>query len=419
MSARRPRLKSRNGCQNCKRRRKKCDESRPVCGDCARLQLNCHWELRQISTSKQALDLLGHIRVLSHVPRLRVAAKDFDCVDYFYSRLLPSFTTCQPAIAWGGILSCLIYNNVAFRKIVAAIGSQHRTESDVAYYHALTFWRMEVSTYALDQAPIMVVGCLLFIILESLRGSKANLTLHLRNAVRIVNTTMPKPALIAQIRPFLGILQGFCTSAWLYTQSGTGDKNLKAMMDVQFRGTIDQLLQGEEDDQLEVNWLIMQVMKTRVDATMRRCRGETADDLPRIFEELKRRANRVRDRVADASSMELRATYVRSLVLVAKLGGRDSKEFGLAVDAIEQLILPMGREKQRNSFSLGLDLINTLEVIITGTVDPETKSRALALLSVCPEREGLWQARSVQQVLCSEVEEDKVERKLHEGVAID
>ncbi|PTB41916.1 hypothetical protein M441DRAFT_139346 [Trichoderma asperellum CBS 433.97] len=39
----RPRLglKSRTGCRQCKRRRVKCDERSPICGDCSRLQLDC------------------------------------------------------------------------------------------------------------------------------------------------------------------------------------------------------------------------------------------------------------------------------------------------------------------------------------------------------------------------------------------
>lgn len=35
--------KSRNGCMKCKSRRVKCDEKRPVCGNCSRLQMGCAW----------------------------------------------------------------------------------------------------------------------------------------------------------------------------------------------------------------------------------------------------------------------------------------------------------------------------------------------------------------------------------------
>ncbi|KAK7215878.1 hypothetical protein V2G26_003881 [Clonostachys chloroleuca] len=41
---RRPHKKSRNGCQQCKRRRIKCDESKPICGTCSHLSQRCNYD---------------------------------------------------------------------------------------------------------------------------------------------------------------------------------------------------------------------------------------------------------------------------------------------------------------------------------------------------------------------------------------
>lgn len=38
------RLRSAEGCLTCKRRRKKCDENKPRCGACKRLELRCLWK---------------------------------------------------------------------------------------------------------------------------------------------------------------------------------------------------------------------------------------------------------------------------------------------------------------------------------------------------------------------------------------
>lgn len=35
--------RSRMGCLTCRRRKKRCDENRPLCGECKRLRLNCSW----------------------------------------------------------------------------------------------------------------------------------------------------------------------------------------------------------------------------------------------------------------------------------------------------------------------------------------------------------------------------------------
>lgn len=38
-----PRLRTKTGCNTCRERRKKCDEIRPICGACDRLQIQCTW----------------------------------------------------------------------------------------------------------------------------------------------------------------------------------------------------------------------------------------------------------------------------------------------------------------------------------------------------------------------------------------
>lgn len=42
-SMKRTRVKTKTGCSTCRSRRKKCDESKPVCGACVRLKLHCDW----------------------------------------------------------------------------------------------------------------------------------------------------------------------------------------------------------------------------------------------------------------------------------------------------------------------------------------------------------------------------------------
>ncbi|KAK4195237.1 putative transcriptional regulatory protein [Triangularia verruculosa] len=47
---RRPHRKSRNGCQSCKQRRKKCDERKPRCSRCIDRDLSCQYQLHQQQT---------------------------------------------------------------------------------------------------------------------------------------------------------------------------------------------------------------------------------------------------------------------------------------------------------------------------------------------------------------------------------
>lgn len=57
------RLRSLTGCATCKRRRKKCDEKKPICSACARLELRCWYEQKPAAhnvSANRAVPLLGH-----------------------------------------------------------------------------------------------------------------------------------------------------------------------------------------------------------------------------------------------------------------------------------------------------------------------------------------------------------------------
>lgn len=49
---RRLQLRSRSGCSRCRERRRKCDERRPICGECLRLGFKCHWQVSISRTGK-------------------------------------------------------------------------------------------------------------------------------------------------------------------------------------------------------------------------------------------------------------------------------------------------------------------------------------------------------------------------------
>ncbi|RSL84905.1 hypothetical protein CEP51_003627 [Fusarium floridanum] len=51
---RRSHKKSRNGCRNCKQRRVKCDENKPVCGNCSRCSIPCDFDVANASASLPA-----------------------------------------------------------------------------------------------------------------------------------------------------------------------------------------------------------------------------------------------------------------------------------------------------------------------------------------------------------------------------
>lgn len=66
MALLRPRMKGRTGCMQCRRRRKKCCERRPICGQCERIGLSCSFSNPTCRTTARTTlsdtDLLDHKR---------------------------------------------------------------------------------------------------------------------------------------------------------------------------------------------------------------------------------------------------------------------------------------------------------------------------------------------------------------------
>lgn len=75
----RPRLRSRLGCKTCLKRRKKCDEIKPVCGTCRRLNIRCFWTSEEQAKTKVAsVKHLAFTLGLKQVSRAPVLHKGLD-----------------------------------------------------------------------------------------------------------------------------------------------------------------------------------------------------------------------------------------------------------------------------------------------------------------------------------------------------
>jgi len=82
------RLRTLSGCLTCRRRRKKCDETRPQCGLCERLELSCVWKSNDGTARHECM-------LPKHQYRLLVHGKDFQpeltarCSSWIASTLSP------------------------------------------------------------------------------------------------------------------------------------------------------------------------------------------------------------------------------------------------------------------------------------------------------------------------------------------
>ncbi|KAI8827653.1 hypothetical protein BJ741DRAFT_629182 [Chytriomyces cf. hyalinus JEL632] len=80
----RPRVKP---CEGCKRRRKRCDAVRPVCGTCAKLRVSCEWTPEHSSGLVSTIAAHGE-----YFP-------DTVCLILFFSHF-PAFGSLYPFLTW-------------------------------------------------------------------------------------------------------------------------------------------------------------------------------------------------------------------------------------------------------------------------------------------------------------------------------
>lgn len=83
--------KSRNGCLNCKIRRKKCDCSRPVCKDCLRFNKNCVWADYKTMTLDEVRQLKQQVREQESTRKMRKRKSRPDSEAEGDKRAKPSF----------------------------------------------------------------------------------------------------------------------------------------------------------------------------------------------------------------------------------------------------------------------------------------------------------------------------------------
>ncbi|KAH8892907.1 hypothetical protein GQ53DRAFT_718521 [Thozetella sp. PMI_491] len=197
---RKPHTKSQTGCYTCKKRRIKCDETRPHCENCSRSRKECGGyptigRAAQPTTSWSEL-----IGANSIIPGLRTGrtGREGRALEFFQYVVAPSFSLYPDHRFWAESVHVASLQDPAARHAVIAISSlveQLRAESaglgvPIIGRFALAHYNRALASLALRQADITstLVLCLLFMCIESLIGNSAGVFEHCRHGVAIINS---------------------------------------------------------------------------------------------------------------------------------------------------------------------------------------------------------------------------------------
>ncbi|KAG6040919.1 hypothetical protein E4U41_006640 [Claviceps citrina] len=193
--------KVRTGCVTCKKRRKKCDEEKPICRRCRDEDYVCDGYPNTVATKQQRKQssacLMNHLTLSNH--KLPGNAFEHYFQHHFFTSTIHDMMDLPKATTfWTTTLVTLQQHNSYIRPAITALGAMHwqflaghepshqlqRFVMD-QYNQAIAGLvpSMETGRY-LDMEPILAC-CLLFVCLESLRGNQSQAIRHLEAGSRL------------------------------------------------------------------------------------------------------------------------------------------------------------------------------------------------------------------------------------------
>lgn len=154
---RRPHTKSRNGCMTCKRRRVKCDETRPVCRNCTNLRLECRYAS---TASLGCADLQTmNLRLLHHyvcVVAQTIASSGISTLNIWQIDV-PEMGFNYPFLMHAILMFSATHLAQTDPKTYGSVVTQHRGE-------ALSLLRTEVQKINGDNVDALVAASVLLIL---------------------------------------------------------------------------------------------------------------------------------------------------------------------------------------------------------------------------------------------------------------
>ncbi|SMQ46727.1 unnamed protein product [Zymoseptoria tritici ST99CH_3D7] len=220
--------KSRAGCMTCKERRVKCDQAHPICGNCQKGRRECAY-----ASAGNAPTFRGfrHVGFESGHPRNAIVVSEEVrlSVEYFCVKGLPILRKCQPSPLWDYLVAQLLDSSGSVRSITAALGAQQRIverqggddqpsdsmrQASRLYAGAITSLRRSIVEKGDNGQPQIPLACLLMVVLESIRGSPANLLVHLQSGLHIMRALQASPS--SESREVARLLRKYAVDATVF-----------------------------------------------------------------------------------------------------------------------------------------------------------------------------------------------------------
>lgn len=413
----------------------RCDQNQPTCVNCQKGSRACWYDApSKISTFR------GFRHVSFRPEQLHNAIVVSDqvrrSVEYFCVRGLPILRRCQPSPLWDFLVAQLLGPESSVRQIAAALGSQQRIvdqqsraenqHSDIdqqarqLYAGALSSLRQSIGESCDSGEGHLPLACLLMVILESIRGSRDHLLVHLRCGLCILRAR--RGIATQQDRAVASLLRQYAVEATVFDPISPSSQAVQLLI-AEHPDTEASLEPTSKVLQLVSDLLqsMTEVVRSKLSVTAGVHPPSSSASLGYLREQQRTTEHAVDTRLAASENLDAYCSAMYSLAKVRCLmlkiyiecawTGRQTDYdaaldlFRQIVDIEEKYLLSMqsatsngGYSSFPAAFSVGLSAQATLMCVIQQCRDADTRRRALRLLKQCPRYEGVYNTVVVEAV---------------------
>lgn len=436
--------KVKTGCQTCKIRRVKCDEGKPFCLRCSSTGRKCDGY-----EDRNALQTIPRVSI--HIPGSSDEKRGFQ---YFLKNTSVELSGYYDKSFWEHLLLQASSSEPALRHAVIAIGSLHEDFSNKRltyssensgfaikqYTKAISHLRRSLSAGL--QAPLTaLMSCVLFVCFDSLRGHFTGAMVHLQSGLKILRDLRERGKINEKIieDTIAPIFMRLSLQSILYIDTrGNGDRQAFATDLMQCRSY------QEVPDHFESLEEARRSMNQSVDGLFRMlymCDGdlpccyqpieafELHDIYSRqlqqwkvVFEKFMNENSHLFNskEIRGAALLKIHSDIVNIMANTTKPDMEDTRTIAAAVNSPGRFV-PFNKDfqnvvnlsrsliaaaeldakngKSSLTFSTDLGIIAPLYYTATHCSDILIREEALALLSRCPRREGMWDGEATSVMI--------------------
>ncbi|GKU16438.1 unnamed protein product [Fusarium langsethiae] len=413
--------KARTGCLTCKNRHKKCGEEKPTCLRCKAGGYVCDgYEAKKAAPSVKSrtssLPLLAAKRPLvtntPRTPLIQGNAMESNYYTYFFSNII-GHLEISPSLNkdfWNKTLLAPSKSNVCIRHAVLALGAtyyQYAAGSGQPLTVSLDrfiLWHYNESisklAYSHDTTPdlsTILTCCILFIILESLRGDFEEAIRHLESGIKILSNHTPRTYLPnGQVQELATIFHAISSQVTIFSEDRIFPdfRDLDEAEDVmnKFDDVINQISWdmdqnwGYEESECVVRWVKLSQevrdWKTQFDVLIHKLtqNGKRQVHVERIVN--LRIQHKLWEVLLDSECNEDEADI-------------DPTECNLLLDQVEQLWCNPANPR----FGLKIGLTAALYQLYVYCTDDQVRHRIITLLRSQKRREIIWDSGDLANFL--------------------